>query len=121
MAKKTKQRGEKLGEILGRRRPVEGSVFIFIGAILALAMLDYVPGQEVFFKPYLESFFYSTTSAGTNLCGKFGSTFCVLAYISIGFAAFMIPVYCVWVGILLLQRRANGIGKGNILAVFQRT
>ena len=117
MAKKTKQRGEKLGEILGRRRPVEGSVFIFIGAILALAMLDYVPGQEVFFKPYLESFFYSTTSAGTNLCGKFGSTFCVLAYISIGFAAFMIPVYCVWVGILLLQRRANGIGKGNILAI----
>ena len=117
MAKKIKQRGEKLGEILGRRRPVEGAIFIFIGAILALAMLDYVPGQEVFFKPYLESFFYSTTSAGTNLCGKFGATFCVLAYISIGFAAFMIPVYCVWVGILLLQRRANGIGRGNILAI----
>ena len=29
----------------------------------------------------------------------------------------MIPVYCVWVGILLLQRRANGIGRGNILAI----
>ena len=33
MAKEPKKRGEKLGEVVGRRRPIIGSVFIFVAFI----------------------------------------------------------------------------------------
>jgi len=117
MAKKVKQRGEKLGEVLGKRRPFAGAILIFFGVIIMLAMLDYIPGQSVFFKAYLEPFFNTTDSAGANICGKFGATFCVLAYISIGAAAMMMPVYLMWLGVLLLKRRANAVNKGTLCAI----
>ena len=102
--------------MVGRRHPVIASVFIFTGLVLLLSMLDYAPGQEIFFKPYLETFLTSTQSAGYNICGKFGATFCVIAYASIGWGAFMIPVYLLWIGGMAFQRRVSAVSFGTAAA-----
>lgn len=109
MAKETKKRGQKLGQIVGRRRPIIGSILIFAAFIIAVSVLTYAPSQNIFFKPYLESFLPTTEIYGNNLCGSFGATFTLLALICVGAAAYTIPVYILWTGILLWQRRAKGI------------
>lgn len=117
MSKDKKKMSEKLGEIVGRRRPVLGSVLILISVLLFLSILGYRPGQDVFFKHYLESFMLSTETAGGNICGKFGATFCMLGLISIGWAFFMIPVYVFWSGLLCFRRKAVAVGKTELLAM----
>ncbi len=117
MAKRNKKRGEKLGEIVGRRRPVLGTAFIFVGLILLLSMLGYRAGQDVFFKEYFETLLYSTESSGANVCGRFGATFCLLSFTTIGFAAWMVPVYLIWMGLLCYQRRAAAFSKSLIAGV----
>ena len=111
MAKEPKKRGEKLGEVVGRRRPIIGSVFIFVAFILMVSAFSYAPSQNIFFRSYLESFLPTTEIYGENLCGAFGATFTLLAIISLGAAAYTIPVYIFWLGVLLWQRRARGISK----------
>lgn len=111
MAKEPKKRGEKLGEMVGRRRPIIGSVFIFVAFILMVSAFSYAPSQNIFFRAYLESFLPTTEIYGENLCGAFGATFTLLAIISLGAAAYTIPVYIFWLGVLLWQRRARGISK----------
>ena len=111
MAKEPKKRGEKLGEMVGRRRPIIGSVFIFVAFILMVSAFSYAPSQNIFFRAYLESFLPTTEIYGENLCGAFGATFTLLAIISLGAAAYTIPVYIFWLGVLLWQRRAKGISK----------
>ena len=75
MAKEPKKRGEKLGEMVGRRRPIIGSVFIFVAFILMVSAFSYAPSQNIFFRAYLESFLPTTEIYGENLCGAFGATF----------------------------------------------
>ncbi|PWM28515.1 MAG: hypothetical protein DBX55_09275 [Verrucomicrobia bacterium] len=118
MAKKNRKKVEKLAEMVGRRRPVVGSILIFAGALLALSMLAYSPGQEVFFKDYFESLHSSTESAGRNVCGRFGATATLLGLVSIGCGALMIPVYMIWVGLLCWRRSAVVVGKLGIAAIF---
>lgn len=107
-----------MAEMVGRRRPVVGSILIFAGALLALSMLAYSPGQEVFFKDYFESLHSSTESAGRNICGRFGATVTLLGLVSIGCGALMIPVYMIWVGLLCWRRSAVVVGKLGIAAIF---
>ena len=64
------KRGEKLGEIVGRRHLAAAAILIFTGVVTGLSMLDYVPGQEIFLSHYFEPFTASTQSAGDNICGK---------------------------------------------------
>ena len=52
MVKEPKKRGEKLGEVVGRRRPIIGSVFIFVAFIL---MGLYVFFQSLSLHLYLKS------------------------------------------------------------------
>ena len=115
MAKKVK-RGEKLGEIVGKRHPVVAVILIFFGLAFALAMLDYTQGQNIFFKEYFEPFLTSTESAGNNLLGKIGATFCTCAYLVFGLATVMIPVYMLWIGIMCFYRSATAVSKGTLIA-----
>ncbi len=115
MAKK--KRGEKLGDIVGKRHPFVAILLIFFGVATALAMLDYTTGQNIFFKEYFEPFLTSTQSAGDNVFfGKVGATFCTASYLAIGFATVMIPVYLTWIGIMCFQRRAKAVSNGTIFA-----
>ena len=70
MAKEPKKRGEKLGEMVGRRRPIIGSVFIFVAFILMVSAFSYAPSQNIFFRAYLESFLPTTEIYGENLCNN---------------------------------------------------
>lgn len=110
------KRGEKLGEIVGRRHLAAAAVLIFIGIVVGLSVLDYTAGQEIFLRHYFEPFMSSTQSAGFNICGKFGATFCAASYLAIGIASYMIPVYLVWLGIMCFQRSASAISKTTFAA-----
>ncbi len=114
MAKAKTKRGKKLGEVVGRRRPIAGGIFILIAVFLGIALLSYAPSQNIFFKPYLETFLPTTEIYGDNLCGKFGATFSLMGLVCLGAAAYMLPVYILWTGVLLLQRRANALTKLEI-------
>ncbi len=116
MAKKATKRGEKLGEVVGKRRPVFASILLFVGVVLALSILFYAPGQRIFLLSYLEPLLKTTQFAGDNICGRFGATFCVLSYSVVGVASMMFPVYFAWFGALLFRRRARGIGWGELAA-----
>lgn len=118
MAKETRKRGQKLGEIVGRRRPVLGSVLIFAAFILIVSALSYAPSQNIFFKPWFSSFLPTTEIYGNNLCGAFGATFTLMALICFGAAAYTIPIYVFWTGLLLWRRRANGISKLELFSIF---
>ena len=118
MAKESRKRGQKLGEIVGRRRPVLGSVLIFAAFILIVSALSYAPSQNIFFKPWFSSFLPTTEIYGNNLCGAFGATFTLMALICFGAAAYTIPIYVFWTGLLLWRRRANGISKLELFSIF---
>ena len=92
------KRGAKLGEIVGKRHPISAGLMLFLGAVLGLSILDFAAGQEIFLKHYFEPFISSTQRAGENICGRFGATFCTAAFLLIGIAAYMIPVYLLWMG-----------------------
>jgi len=109
MAKESKKRGQKLGEVVGRRRPVIGTILLFAAFILSVSVLSYAPSQNIFFKQYLESVLPTTEIYGENLCGRFGATFSLLALVCFGAAAYTIPVYLFWAGVLFWQRRARGM------------
>ncbi|MBQ6533702.1 MAG: DNA translocase FtsK 4TM domain-containing protein, partial [Opitutales bacterium] len=111
------KRGEKLGEIVGKRHIITGAALVFIGAVLALAMLDYAPGQNIFFKEYFEPFVNSTDTAGNNIFfGKIGATFCIASYLALGWATVMIPVYLLWTGFASFKRSARAVSKGAVAA-----
>lgn len=110
------KRGAKLGDIVGRRHPVVAAAMIIIGALIGLSMLDFASGQEIFFKPYFEPFIASTQSAGANICGKFGATFCTASFLLLGGAAYMIPVYLIWLGAMCFKRSASAVSKGVLAA-----
>jgi len=111
------KRGEKLGEIVGKRHIITGAALVFIGAVLALAMLDYAPGQNIFFKEYFEPFVNSTDTAGNNIFfGKIGATFCIASYLALGWATVMIPVYLLWTGFASFKRSARAVSKGALAA-----
>lgn len=118
MAKNNKRRGEKLGEVVGRRRPVLGTVLVFTGLVLLISMVGYRSGQEIFFKEYFEMLLSSTESSGSNVCGKFGATFCLLSFTSVGFASWMVSAYLVWMGLLCFRRRASAFSKPLLAGVF---
>ncbi len=109
MSKKVKlQKSEKLGEIVGKRRPALGALFLFLGIIFLTAVADFRTGQEIFFGDGILSDFVPTTnSLGPNLCGKIGATFCVLSLYFIGAATWIIPVYLLWTGWLCFKRRPS--------------
>ena len=108
--------GEKLGEIVGRRHLAAAAILIFTGVVTGLSMLDYVPGQEIFLSHYFEPFTASTQSAGDNICGKFGATFCSATFLLFGAASYMVPVYLLWLGAMCFQRSASAVSKGTITA-----
>lgn len=110
------KRGAKLGDIVGRRHPVVAAAMIILGALIGLSMLDFASGQEIFFKPYFEPFIASTQSAGANICGKFGATFCTASFLLLGGAAYMIPVYLIWLGAMCFKRSASAVSKGVLAA-----
>lgn len=110
------KRGAKLGDIVGRRHPVAAAAMIILGALIGLSMLDFASGQEIFFKPYFEPFIASTQSAGANICGKFGATFCTATFLLLGGAAYMIPVYLIWLGAMCFKRSAAAVSKGVLAA-----
>lgn len=110
------KRGAKLGDIVGRRHPVAAAAMIILGALIGLSMLDFASGQEIFFKPYFEPFIASTQSAGANICGKFGATFCTAAFLLLGGAAYMVPVYLIWLGAMCFKRSASAVSKGVLAA-----
>ena len=110
------KRGAKLGDIVGRRHPVAAAAMIILGALIGLSMLDFASGQEIFFKPYFEPFIASTQSAGANICGKFGATFCTATFLLLGGAAYMIPVYLIWLGAMCFKRSASAVSKGVLAA-----
>ena len=110
------KRGEKLGEIVGKRHPILAVCLIFFGLAFALAMLDYTPGQNIFFKEYFEPFMASTECTGNNLLGKIGATFCTTSYLLIGLATVMIPIYMIWIGAMCFYRNAIAVSKGTIIA-----
>lgn len=111
MARESKKRGQKLGEVVGRRRPVIGTALLFAAFILTVSLLSYAPSQNIFFKPYLESVLPTTEVYGENLCGRFGATFTLLGLVCFGAAAYTIPIYVFWTGVMLWQRRARGMSK----------
>ena len=53
-----------------------------------------------------------------SLCGAFGATFTLMALICFGAAAYTIPIYVFWTGLLLWRRRANGISKLELFSIF---
>ncbi len=121
MAKKkekfTQEKAEKLGEIVGRRRPFLGAALLFFGVIFLVALFDFRIGQEVFFKESMASFMDSTKSAGTNLCGALGATFCVLALLLIGWSAWLIPLYLIWTGLMCFKRRKRPVDLVSLIAM----
>lgn len=110
------KRGAKLGEIVGKRHPVAAGILLFLGAAIGLSILDFAAGQEIFLKHYFEPFISSTQSAGENICGRFGATFCAAAFLLIGIAAYMIPVYLLWIGAMCFKRSAAAVSKGMFAA-----
>lgn len=112
------KRGAKLGEIVGKRHPISAGLMLFLGAVLGLSILDFAAGQEIFLKHYFEPFISSTQSAGENICGRFGATFCTAAFLLIGIAAYMIPVYLLWMGAMCFKRSAAAVSKGMFAASF---
>lgn len=112
------KRGAKLGEIVGKRHPISAWLMLFLGAVLGLSILDFAAGQEIFLKHYFEPFISSTQSAGENICGRFGATFCTAAFLLIGIAAYMIPVYLLWMGAMCFKRSAAAVSKGMFAASF---
>ena len=112
------KRGAKLGEIVGKRHPISAGLMLFVGAVLGLSILDFAAGQEIFLKHYFEPFISSTQSAGENICGRFGATFCAAAFLLIGIAAYMIPVYLLWMGAMCFKRSAAAVSKGMFAASF---
>lgn len=118
MAKRIKKKAEKIAEMVGVRRPIAGSVLVFLGLMTLLSLLAYASGQEIFFKDALQSFFGSTQEAGRNLCGRIGATFSLLSIATFGVAAFMIPVYLIWAGALCFRRSVIGVGKLNVFSMF---
>ena len=112
------KRGAKLGEIVGKRHPVAAGIMLFLGVGLGLSVLDFAAGQEIFLKHYFEPFISSTQSAGENICGKFGATFCAATFLLIGIAAYMIPVYLLWIGAMCFKRSAAAVSKGMFAASF---
>lgn len=112
------KRGAKLGEIVGKRHPISAGFMLFLGAVLGLSILDFAAGQEIFLKHYFEPFISSTQSAGENICGRFGATFCTAAFLLIGIAAYMIPVYLLWMGAMCFKRSAAAVSKGMFAASF---
>lgn len=112
------KRGAKLGEIVGKRHPISAGLMLFLGAVLGLSILDFAAGQEIFLKHYFEPFISSTQSAGENICGRFGATFCTAAFLLIGIAAYMVPVYLLWMGAMCFKRSAAAVSKGMFAASF---
>lgn len=115
MAKESKKRGQKLGEVVGRRRPVTGTILLFAAFILTVSALSYAPSQDIFFKEYFESALNTTEIYTENLCGKFGATFTLLGLVCFGAAAYTIPIYLFWAGIVFWQRRARGMSTLELL------
>lgn len=105
-----------MGNVVGKRRPFFGAALILAGLMLMCALLDYLPGQEVFGET-LGSFCPTTQSEGANVCGTAGATFALVSLLSIGVASYMIPVYFIWVGILSFQRRDKYINKTTAAAI----
>lgn len=116
MAKNKK--GETLGKIVGKRHPIVAVSLIFLGIAFALAMLDFTPGQNIFFKEYFEPFLASTESTGNNIFGRIGATFCTASYLLIGLATVMLPIYMLWIGAMCFYRNATAVSKGTLIASF---
>ena len=70
---------EKLGEVIGKSRPLLGVALMLAGAIMAMSIWGYAAGQEVLFKHYFEPLLQSTEISGNNICGRFGATFALSA------------------------------------------
>ncbi len=120
MSKKTKvQKSEKLGDIIGKRRPALGALFLFLGIIFLTAVVDYRAGQEIFFGDggVLSEFVPTTNSLGPNLCGRIGATFCALSLYFIGAATWIIPVYLLWTGWLCFKRRPSVLDAASAFAM----
>lgn len=102
---------EKLGEVIGKSRPLLGSALILAGLIMAVSIWGYSAGQEVLFKHYFEPLLHSTESSGNNICGRFGATFALSSMLVVGAASYMLPVYFLWFGMGCFRRRAAVITR----------
>ena len=117
MARAKRKNVEKFGEVIGRSRPILGTVLAVAGVAALLSVLGYTAGQEVLFKHYFEPLLPSTDSAGNNVCGKLGATFALASMLLVGASAYMIPVYIIWAAVGCFRRRASLFSKTEIAAI----
>lgn len=118
MARAKRKNVEKFGEVIGKSRPILGTVLAVAGLAALLSVLGYTAGQEVLFKHYFEPLLPSTDSAGNNVCGKLGATFALASMLLVGASAYMIPVYIIWAAVGCFRRRASLFSKTEIAAIF---
>lgn len=117
MAKAKRKNVEKLGDVVGKTRPVAGFVLLVIGVFFAVSVLGFAAGQEVFFTHYFEPYLLSTENGGSNLCGRAGATISLAAVLLVGAATYMLPVYVLWFASCCFRHRAVLVSKVEFAAV----
>ena len=117
--KTAQKQSEKLGEVIGKRKLLIGSLLLLLGVLFAVAIVDYSPMQDVFFRnSILKSFVVTTYEPPSNACGPFGATFCALSLNVIGAATIWLICYILWVGFLCFKRGSNPFAPASLIAMF---
>ncbi|MEM0964737.1 MAG: DNA translocase FtsK 4TM domain-containing protein [Verrucomicrobiota bacterium] len=85
-------------------RPIKGGIFITIGMLFAVALVDYEPAQQGLVRAFATSTEMSETP---NLVGSFGRDSAFLFLSGLGLGAVFLLFSIIWIGVLNLVRRAH--------------
>ena len=107
------------GSYGGKPRPFSALFFLVVGALLLLSFivfdLDQNPIKGVEHGPGPEE------SGGAPLVGKFGEYIPFYILWGFGISAWVIPIFCLWLGYMHLFRRSHLLKWPRILSLFAFT
>ena len=118
---KTKSASERapkaaLGSYGGKPRPFSALIFLVVGTLLLLSFivfdLDQNPIKGVEHGPGTEE------NGGVPLVGKFGEYIPFYILWGFGISAWVIPIFCLWLGYMHLFRRSHLLKWPRILSLF---
>lgn len=95
-------------------RPIKGGIFITLGLLFAVALVDYDPEQQGLWRALATS---TEAAAQPNLVGRFGRDAAFLLLSGLGLGAFFLLFSVIWMGVLYLIRRAHLITRTRTIVL----